>query len=122
MSNNPNTTPVAEEMTEQQLSELLQVRRDKLTALCEAGQNPYEVTKYNVNAYISGKLETVDVDYLGALGSGATPYLQKLTYAEDPKVASAAMNRLNQRNYEEVDDFRDWNYADYLSDSLLLKE
>ena len=80
------------------------------------------VAKYNVNAYISGKLETVDVDYLGALGSGATPYLQKLTYAEDPKVASAAMNRLNQRNYEEVDDFRDWNYADYLSDSLLLKE
>ena len=39
------------EMTTEQLSELLQVRRDKLTALCESGQNPYEVTKYDVTAY-----------------------------------------------------------------------
>ena len=46
-----NTLSEQLEMTTEQLSELLQVRRDKLAALCESGQNPYEVTKYNVTAY-----------------------------------------------------------------------
>ena len=33
---------------EQPLSELLQIRRDKLTALQEAGQDPFAITKYQV--------------------------------------------------------------------------
>ncbi len=72
MSNNQNTTPVAEEMTEQQLSELLQVRRDKLTALCEAGQNPYEVTKYNVTAYnaeLRAEYEEKETAYIAEHGT-----------------------------------------------------
>ncbi|MBE6758085.1 MAG: lysine--tRNA ligase [Ruminococcaceae bacterium] len=48
MSDNVNTPEV--EMTEQQLSELLQVRRDKLAALQEAGQDPFAITKYDVTA------------------------------------------------------------------------
>ena len=35
---------------ELELSELLQIRRDKLTALCEGGANPFEITKYDVTA------------------------------------------------------------------------
>ncbi len=46
MSDTPHTPET--EMTEQQLSELLQIRRDKLTALQEAGQDPYTITKYDV--------------------------------------------------------------------------
>ncbi len=38
----------APEMTEAQLSELLQIRRDKLTALQEAGRDPFTITKYEV--------------------------------------------------------------------------
>ncbi len=34
-----------------ELSELLQIRRDKLASLTEAGQNPFEITSYPVNAY-----------------------------------------------------------------------
>ena len=37
-----------QEMTAERLSEVLQVRRDKLSALCEAGKNPFEITKYDV--------------------------------------------------------------------------
>ncbi len=37
---------VQEELSEQQLSELLQIRRDKLSALQEAGNDPYAITKY----------------------------------------------------------------------------
>ena len=48
MSDTVNTPEV--EMTEQQLSELLQVRRDKLAALQEAGQDPFVITKYEVTA------------------------------------------------------------------------
>ncbi len=50
MSNQQNTTP-AEPMTAQQVSELKQVRLDKLAALVEAGQDPYVITKYDVTAY-----------------------------------------------------------------------
>ncbi|MBO5797091.1 MAG: lysine--tRNA ligase, partial [Clostridia bacterium] len=47
MSDAPRTPET--EMTEQQLSELLQIRRDKLTALQEAGQDPFTITKYDVS-------------------------------------------------------------------------
>lgn len=36
---------------EKSLSELLQIRRDKLKALCESGNNPYEVTTCDVTAH-----------------------------------------------------------------------
>ncbi len=38
-------------MTEKELSEVLQVRRDKLKALQEAGKNPYEITKFDFTHY-----------------------------------------------------------------------
>ncbi len=53
MSEQKQAAAPQEELTAQQLNELFQVRRDKLTALCEAGENPYEVTKYNVSALSS---------------------------------------------------------------------
>ncbi len=41
--------PIApqEELSEQQLSELLQIRRDKLAALQDAGNDPYTITKFD---------------------------------------------------------------------------
>ncbi len=48
---------------QQDLSELLQIRRDKLTALCEAGKNPFEITKYDVDALagnIKGDFESFE--------------------------------------------------------------
>ena len=41
-----NTTP--EVQTEAQLSEILQIRRDKLKALQDAGQDPFQITKFDV--------------------------------------------------------------------------
>jgi len=38
---------VQEELSENQLSELLQIRRDKLTALQESGNDPFTITKYD---------------------------------------------------------------------------
>ena len=41
---------VTEEMTEEKLSQILQVRRDKLAALKEAGKDPFEIVKYDITA------------------------------------------------------------------------
>lgn len=82
------------------------------------------VARYNVNAYQSGRLATVDVKYLGTLGSGATPYIQKLM--NDPNAEIYVPARVNTYSREDsgnaVEDFRDWNYADHLSDSLLFPD
>ena len=53
MTDDIHGTPRAAEeapLTEQQMSELLQIRRDKLLALQEAGQDPYAITKFGVTA------------------------------------------------------------------------
>ena len=39
------------EQTEQELSEILQVRRDKLKALQDEGRDPFEITKFERSAY-----------------------------------------------------------------------
>jgi lysyl-tRNA synthetase class 2 len=41
--------PIEQEMTQEQLSELLQIRRDKLTALQQAGEDPFFHTTYDVS-------------------------------------------------------------------------
>ena len=50
-----------QELSAEQLSELLQIRRDKLTALREAGKDPFTITKFNVTDY-SGSIKENFVD------------------------------------------------------------
>ena len=48
---------------EQDLNEILRVRREKLAALCDAGKNPYEITKYDFDsssAVIKGDYEAFE--------------------------------------------------------------
>ena len=47
---NPNVEP-AKEMTEAELSELLQIRRDKLKARQDAGQDPFRKVRYDQQFY-----------------------------------------------------------------------
>ena len=46
-----NRTPNETAQPEQDLSEILQVRRDKLRALQEAGRDPFQLTVYQRSAY-----------------------------------------------------------------------
>ncbi len=71
-----------------------------------------QVARYNVQAYYSGALETVDVDYLSTLSSGAVPYLKQLARDPDLSVAVRAMEALEHRRDDEIEDFRDWTYAE----------
>ena len=52
-----NTENTVEEV---ELSEILQIRRDKLTSLCESGNNPFEKVKYDVDAYTTDIVERFD--------------------------------------------------------------
>lgn len=69
-----------------------------------------QVARYNVNAYRSGELATVDMDYLADLGGGALPYLEELTRDPDPVIAQEAKDLLSsaRRRYDE--DWQAWNY------------
>ncbi len=75
---------------------------------------------YNVNAYLEGRLEFVDVEYLGTLSDGAVPYIQKLTGASDRQVAQAA-ERLLQNRDRAYEDIRGWNYASWKAGQILNK-
>lgn len=77
------------------------------------------VAGYNVRAYRSGKLEAVDVSYLGTLGSAAIPHLLELAEDEDLKTAARARDILDRDNRYTVEDFRDWNYTRAKADALL---
>ncbi|MBR4282894.1 MAG: lysine--tRNA ligase, partial [Clostridia bacterium] len=58
MSENVNNN--VQEQPEQSLSEILQIRRDKLTAMVEAGNDPFVKTKYDVDAYSTEIKENFD--------------------------------------------------------------
>ena len=79
------------------------------------------VARYNVQAYQSGKLETVDLAYLQNLGRGAVPYIHELTTDADPEIAEDAQNVLDTwfGTSGWMEDFRYWNYAEYTAEEYL---
>ena len=70
-----NTTPQAQQ-PEAELSEILQIRREKLAALQQAGRNPFEETTYEVDAYAKDINEKFD-QYEGKQVSVAGRILSK---------------------------------------------
>ena len=77
------------------------------------------VAAYNVSAYQAGRLETVDVHYLANLSDGAVPYLAKLTQDSDPDVAESALRYLQRMGKDRWEDFRDWNYVNYIAETIV---
>ena len=79
-----------------------------------------QVANYNAEAYLSGQLQSVDVQHLSALGDGAIPALHRLAVeAEDPEVADKAAHKLRMRYHEKAEDFRQWNYNNQVGTEYL---
>lgn len=73
-----------------------------------------QVARYNVNSYLTGRHEEIDMNYLSRLGSGSIPYIDKLAdEATDPEVVVIA-NDILKYHYTEDYDLRGWNYADHV--------
>lgn len=81
------------------------------------------VAKYNVDAYLSGQLEQVDVRYLSTLGDGAVPHLARLVeHAPDQAFSYRARNQLKEKARQVSDaDIREWNYVNYIAKKYLPK-
>lgn len=75
------------------------------------------IAQYNVQAYQSGRLETVDMDHLSSLGYGAYPYIRELVEDEDPRIAGKAARLLRNRHCR-IEDLRDWNYAEAKAENI----
>lgn len=79
-----------------------------------------QVAAYNVDAYISGRLDNIDMTYLNSLSDGAVPHLYRLTLdAPDQSVADMARRMLKKRAHTLGDDFRSWNYVNYFAQQYL---
>ena len=82
-----------------------------------------QVAKYNVDAYLSGKLDTVDVSHLSYLSYSAVPQLERLANeAQDPLVVEMAEDVLARKAeyFYAAEDFRQWNYAKDKAAEILL--
>ena len=77
------------------------------------------VAHYNVRAWQSGILQTVDVNYLGDLSAGAVPYLQELAQCSDPWVAEQAKRRLQGFHQTWDGDLRSYTIAGAVADEIL---
>ena len=77
------------------------------------------VAKYNVSAYQTGILETVDVSHLASLSSGALPYLEELTDSQDPEVVRDSLFFLNRiKDRQEDLDWRGFTIAEHLAQPI----
>lgn len=81
-----------------------------------------QVARHNVDTYLSGKLDHVDVAYLKSLGSSAVPQLARLAEsAPDQQVAASAREYLNAYRTGS-EDFRGWNYVNHTAKKHLPQE
>lgn len=69
-----------------------------------------QVARYNVRAYQSGRLKTVDTRHLASLNAGAIPYIEELTDDPDPEIAQIARDVLESYHLPDYD-LRGWNYT-----------
>ncbi|MBR7010042.1 MAG: DUF4173 domain-containing protein [Oscillospiraceae bacterium] len=75
------------------------------------------VARYNVDAWRSGRLDSLDVRTVCELGDGAVPALTELARDLDPKIREAAQTELRSRSPEQ--DWRSWNLiAQQAADAL----
>ena len=79
-----------------------------------------QVARYNVTAYLDGRMESVDVHYLSSLGNGAVPYILQLSQeAPDSDIADTAAFVLENSWTAPPEDFRDWNYVNHIAAKIL---
>ncbi len=114
-----------QELSAQQLSELLQIRRDKLDALREAGKDPFEITKYDVTAYSGdikanfvdppeGEESTVTVSMAGRIMSKRGMGKASFADLQDKQGRIQLYIRKDMVGEEAYADFKKWDIGDII--------
>lgn len=79
----------------------------------------YQIAKYNVDAYNSGAIDTLDMDTIGDLSDSAVPYLVELTESEDEEIAKRALRicgelyATNYKDYFRAENKSKHSFKDY---------
>ena len=108
------------ETEEERLHEQVKVRRDKLAALCEAGKNPYEITKYNWDtktAEIRERFEELEgktVRIAGRMMSRRVMGKASFMDLQDSTGRLQVYVRRDDVGEEDYADFKKWDIGDVL--------
>lgn len=115
MSENQTPRPEAEE---QKLSEVLQIRRDKLKALKEEGKNPFEITSFARTAYagqiaekfdeMEGKTVSIAGRMMSKRGMGKASFID----VRDSSGRIQSYVRQDHVGEERYADFKKWDIGD----------
>ena len=121
MSEEKVINPAMEAETEEErLHEQVKVRRDKLAALCEAGKNPYEITKYNWDtktAEIRERFEELEgktVRIAGRMMSRRVMGKASFMDLQDSTGRLQVYVRRDDVGEEDYADFKKWDIGDVL--------
>ena len=126
VNQNQSQNPQAEEpeLTEeeqaQKLSEVLQVRRDKLSALQQAGRDPFETTVYNrdtLAAQITANFEGLEgkiVSLAGRMMSCRNMGKASFADLQDSSGRIQTYIRINDVGEEAYEDFKKWDIGDII--------
>ncbi|MEM1484802.1 lysine--tRNA ligase [Oscillospiraceae bacterium PP1C4] len=116
---NPETELSAEE-EQQKLSEVLQIRRDKLTALKNEGKNPFEITTYNRTAYaqqIIDQFETFEGQNVSVAGRIMSKRgMGKASFIDVGDFSGRVQSYVRQDGVgeESYADFKKWDIGDII--------
>ncbi len=115
-----NNVNVTEEMTEEKMSEILKVRRDKLAALKEAGKDPFEIVKYDVtanSAEIFGDFEGFEgkeVSVAGRMMSRRVMGKASFAHIADATGKIQAYVKRDDVGTDDYADFKKWDIGDII--------
>ena len=65
-----------------------------------------QVARYNVDHFLSGQLDSADIDHLATLGAGAVPEMERLATCDDPVIRNMAREYLENWYLPTGDDLR----------------
>ena len=111
---------VTEEMNEEKLSEILQIRRDKLAALKEAGKDPFEIVKYDVTANSKEifanfeGMEGKEVSVAGRMMSRRIMGKASFTHIADSTGKIQAYVKRDDVGEGDYADFKKWDIGDII--------
>lgn len=117
--NNQNTE-TALEMTSEELSDILRVRREKLSELCDTGANPFEKVRYDFDTYTTDILENFeeyenkDVKIAGRLMSRRDMGKANFINIADGKGNIQCYVRIDDIGEETFRQFKKWDIGDII--------
>lgn len=118
MTDNENINQSEEIQQTPELSEILRIRRDKLRALCESGQNPYEKVRFEFDTYTLDIINNFDktegktVKLAGRIMSRRDMGKANFIDIADSKGRIQCYIRVNDVGEETFEQYRKWDIGD----------